>query len=218
MLLVGKIDVENKTQVSEGVTVPIRLSFTLPRRLRKRAILKVKYFGFHSGTYEEDTNSHNLRFYSANKTATNAKRFLFRNSPAEVRLSFRAEGEDIMNDNVGVLRLDRASDTVDMHDTQGINFIPFRRSKMCEALYREGGVKVENGAFDGNPSVGLCGHDELTNLHVGHLEEGVSQIEVIFDVIGAQRVRIDPEHTIYMSPDPNIRMDSMTLMMELDLD
>jgi len=217
MLLVGKVDIENKTLEAEGVTEPIKIFFDLPRRLRKRTQLRIKYFGFHSGVFKD----HDM-YTSGDYTllpGDNAPA-LFRNTPSEVRVSFRSQGEDIMSyNNEGILKLDKQSDLVVLPIEQGLNFIPFHRSKMAEVLFADTNSvpkqKKNNGTLDGNPAVAFCGHDELTNLHVGDVDEGRDQIEVIFDVIGAQRVRLNPGHETYMSTDPNIRMDSLTIMLEL---
>ena len=201
MWLVGKLDVENKLFDDTGMVGRTMLSFILPHRLRRRHKLKVRYFGFHSGMSEDNPKKNGLKEVNVGDTATLVF-FQHRHPVAEMRLRVKANGDDIMHDNT-------SSHFVDRKNTiQNTDYISYPTTKVGMALMNTGIAAVDNDWSLPLPTG--FGSSTMQNLTIGHVEENASQIDVILEAVA-----YETEGNANTSSEPNVRMDSVTVVLQL---
>lgn len=206
MFLVGNVNVENLLYTSVGVAEPLSLFFNLPRKTQKRRKLKVKYFGFHAGVSADNpnipANRHGFLVFSATQ-----RFYSWRLPVGEVQMEILAQGDSISHENVGVHHY---SDTDESRNTNRLRYIT---SQACEAqVYNAVGGRTIIENHTTQPSPWLRGHSEMSEVSVGFVETNTDQLEVRLTVLPDET---EPVDTLLHSFEPNVRMDSISFVLEL---
>ena len=204
MFLVGNVNVENLLFDSEGVTKPISISFNLPRKSVKRRKLKVKYFGFHAGL-SEDNPDHVLGRYFVDAGDSKRKYYSWRLPIGEIQMEVFAQGDSVTHENVGTHYYSK-DDT-----SKNTNVLRYATTKACDATRLDGGNNIlEN--LTRRPLPMLRGHSEMCDVGVGFVETNADQLDVRLTLIPDE---IDPVDAATDSFEKNIRMDSISFVLEL---
>lgn len=208
MLLIGKIDFKNTDQ-QDGYLGPYTLKFLLPRRLSNKAHLKLKYFGWFQGIYDEDNDVFSV---DLNFTST-YNRYGWRYTPDAMKVSFSSHGEDLMGDNVAIEFVRTGTDKTDV-EFNNSNALLFTRSVGAMARALVGGVTVPNmnDAFD-RGLWAISGHNALHDLEICKLERNISEIEVKIEFI---RDKFELFHAAgNFSGEELMRLSDLTIVLEL---
>jgi hypothetical protein len=204
MFLVGNVNVENLVFDSVGVTDPLSISFTLPRKSVKRRKLKVKYFGYHAGL-SEDNPDHVERRYFVEVGDVKRKYYSWRLPIGEIQMEVFSHGDSITHENVGVHHYSNDG------SSKNTNLLRYATTKACEAQSVDGvGVVLKNNAT--RPMPLLRGHSEVCDVSVGFVETNADQVDVRLTLIPDE---IDPVDVATDSFEKNIRMDSISFVLEL---
>ena len=212
MLLLGNVNVENLLFDSEGITQPISVFFELPKKSRTRRKLKVKYFGFHAGITPDNPDTTTAQFFYDLDDSVKRRYYSWRLPVGEVRLDVLAQGSSISHENVSTHRLSESG------TDRNLNSLRFATTKSCDAQENEDALDIndpdkikENDSSD--PSPLLRGHSEMCDITFGFVETNVDQLEARLVVIPDEVDRdADP---VAVSGDPNVRMDSISFVLEL---
>lgn len=208
MWLIGKINVDNTLFDSEGILGSASLVFELPRKLRRRHKLKVRYFGHHSGvsgdnpdiTQEPDTSLR--RFKSSTANVGLQTFYQYRHFPSEFRMSVKVDGMDIAHDNVGV-RLNGVTG-----DSENVDYIRYPTTKVSNATMKTASETIEDTWERQLPHGYGC--SEMQDMGLGHVDTSASKIEVFLTPKG-----YEAKNNQNFSNMPNVRMDTVTVVLQL---
>lgn len=207
MYLIGNVNVENLTFDSTGLVDPERVEFVLPSRLRGRHQLRVKYFGYHSGT-PYDLVDTQLERDDADRAAMAP--YAWRGSLKEVRMGVEVDGSNIMRDSVVRKRASNLNDTV-VEAEYSVDYLTYPAVKQTDALRHDGvSALVNNNTF--LPLAVHRGYSKLQDIGLGFVEENASKIDVI---ITAENLSMKDASTAAVSGERNVRMDTISFVLEL---
>jgi len=199
MLLIGNVNVENLSHDSLGVAAPIKVSFTLPRDIRKRHKLKLKHFGFHSGIPTSNA-SYASRDYAWTYFSLPWTQLALTKKVKEVQMSFLADGDDVMHDNVST-RFAETDNNLGSSTSKNVNYVSFFTTKKAVVLSR-----INDDTQPNEPSVtAFDGYQEFSDITVGMIETNANHLDVYLKVIGAR----------FQTDIPNVRMDTISFILEL---
>jgi len=211
MLLVGNIDFKNNALL-DGYDKPVTIKFILPRRLRRRAKVKIKYFGF---LHCVNNNQVSNFIEKVHEDFDNTYRtFLARFTPDHVKVSLSSHGEDLMADNVGVEYIRVGTEYV----VNEVNESALTFSKTTGAMPQEvsatATLKNNNNKYNRGLWT-MCGHNKVYDMTVCDLEESVSEIDVTFKFIRDKTDNSIPQSYL-VDEEILIRMATMSIMLELN--
>jgi len=209
MLLVGNINYENLSFDSEGMLGETEVSFILPRRLARRSILKLKYFGYHAGLSKDNDDFGGVTFDVDSSDTGDQIQYLWRGVVKEIQMRVFTGDKNIMGDNVGTHYIDDVDETI-FNSVENVDFISFPISKeIVSAFTFFGNILDNNAEFPLN--VGR-GHSQFYNTGLGHVEESTSKITV---ALSALPVVMTASTTVH-SFEPNVKMDTISFILELN--
>jgi len=208
MFLIGKIDFRNKS-FSDGYLGPFDLKFTLPRRLRKRAMLKLRYFGFLKCYHTEE----NLIEPFDPNDPSSLNNHAWRYSPEGVKMRVKANGEDVMGDNISI-EYEKIND-IDPRKITTDNDLTFNRTiGSINGEFDTIGVANDNSNFGRFLWLNV-GHNSLYDMNLGYLEENASEIELIFNLVRDKTADFHGHTPHPFSNSDKVRMSSITVKLEL---
>jgi len=210
MLLVGNINYENLSFDSEGMLGETEVSFILPRRLARRSLLKLKYFGYHAGLSVDNTDFGGVEFDVSNIDVTAQIHHVWRGVVKEVQMRVFTGDKNIMSENVSTHYVDDDDKTV-FNSEENIDFISFPISKEILSAFTSGGTILVN---ETNFSLNVGrGHSQFYNTGLGHVEESTSKITVALSALPVVMEGVSP--TVH-SFEANIKMDTISFILELN--
>lgn len=201
MLLISNIDFDN-SDLESGHEEDVRVSFTLPRKLRRDAKLKIRYCSFYQGMYDTNTNQ------TANiATVGSVRRYNHRYHPQEIQLSILGNGQDLMNNNIIMeqIGIDSAP--------KNASSITFHRTMVAEPSVHSLGVITENTTPWRNSMPYSSGHRKVYDLNVANVYDNINEIELVIKIIRDNKRVGDDGGTF--SEEEKVRIDSITLHLEL---
>lgn len=205
MLLVGNVNVENLTRESEGVVGTIRIPFILARRLKRRSRVRLRYFGYHAGAFLTEIQ---VRQYEGNIGDEKAD-YEWRGACSEVRMRVEADGVSIMHDNT-MVRSARFRDGVAQESEDVVDSLVFPATLATDAMNHSGNAAVQNDVL--RPMAVHRAHHALSETTLGFIDPNVSTLEVL---LSADHLP-SPTNTIARySFEPNVRMDTLSVVLEL---
>lgn len=208
MLLVGKIDFKNN-DIEDGYKGSYSIKFELPRRLRRRAKLKLRYFAFLKSHYKDDKI---LETFDTN-TGTGLQ-YLYRYNPDAIRMRIMGNGEDLLGDNA-TLEYTRLDDNGAVN-VKSLNYITFNRSIGTIAAESTLGTNYANDEINiGRFAWTNCGHNSWYDMNIGEVEEHISEIECLFEIMRDKNGDYSGLAQTVFSGEDKIRMSSITLKLEL---
>ena len=205
MWLIGNVNVENESRDSTGIVGEVRVPFILPRKLKRRRGVKIRYMAFHSGAMKDIIT---LNAYDANTVDERAD-LGWRSACREVRVKIVADGANIMHDNAMVKHV-KYVDGVEMNSVQTIDYITYPATMASEAMSHTGGVLAQNDTS--RPLSVHRSHNQLEDILVGHIDPNVSKLEVVFT---AEHQTSNSAPSDRYSHEPNVRMDTISIVLEL---
>jgi hypothetical protein len=148
--------------------------------------------------------------YTAENT-DDAKRaeYMWRGEVKEVNMRVLADGTNIMHGNVSTHYRDDV-DKATFNTVENKDYISFPVSKEVLGANTSVGSILEN-----EPSRPLPverGHSQLYDIGLGYIEESVSEVKV---KLHALHVNLDGISTLNFSHEPNVKMDTISFILEL---
>ena len=206
----ANINFENLTFDAQGMVGDTEVPFLLPRRLQRRTLLKLKYFGYHSGLSADHEDAGGNTFSATNLEDQKRKEYQWRGMVKEVNMKVLADGVNIMHENVSSHYRDDV-DKASFNSVENREFLSFPISKDIQAPYVSGGVIQENNVI--RPLPVARGHSQFYDIGIGHVEENVSEIKIVLSALSISLEGISP---LTHSQEPNVRMDTISILLELN--
>lgn len=209
MLLVGKIDFKNN-DINDGYDQPISLKFELPRRLRRRAKLKLRYMGFLKSFHQNGALGPPSYDVSDDNSV---KQYFWRYNPDAIKLRIKGNGEDLLGDHSFVKneRFNTQGDVI----SDNSNEIFFDASIGTIAFEKSGGAKANNN----NDYIRFAwinkGYNETHDLTLCDLEENISEIECLFDIVRDKDGYYLGRDQFVFSGEEKVWISSITVKFEL---
>lgn len=209
MWLVGNVNVENVARESVGMLGELRIPFVLPRRLKRRHKVKVRYVGYHAGSFLARIQLNNYEVSTKDERADNG----WRSCIKEMRMRIEADGTDIMHEN-SMVRYVRFQDERAVNSTENTNFLCFPATFATEAAEQSGGVVLINSIY--RPMATHRSHHQLEDFGVGFIDPSTSKLEIVLTAEHQKQDFVgfgfrDDEY----SYEPNVRMDTISIVLEL---
>lgn len=205
MWLIGNANVENVSRTSVGLLGETRISFILPRRLRRRHAIKIRYFGYHSGAFLDimQTNEYNANINGEKED------YGWRSACREVRMKVEVDGVNIMHDSVGVKRV-KHMNGVQQDATQLTDYLTYPATLSTDAMNHAGGAVIQN--THQQPYAVHRAHHQAQDITLGFVDTSASKLEV---VLTAEHISSITQTAALYSFEPNVRMDTISLVLEL---
>jgi hypothetical protein len=205
MWLVGNVNVENTAKESQGILGEVTIPFELPRKARGRRKIKVRYVGYHSGPYLDIIQQHT--YEAVGDVAVSE--YVWRSAAKEVRMKVLADGVNVMHDSTGWKHV-RHIDSREINAEHPIDYLTYPATQNTDAMKHNGVVQLENNPEATRPV--HRGHRQLQDITLGFVEEHVSRIEI---VLAAEHTSASTVNTARYSHEPNVRMDTISIVLEL---
>lgn len=211
MYLIGNANFENLTYDAKGMVGEVEVKLVLPRILRNRARLKLKYFGYHAGLAKDHPDYVSGDFSLDQSTfPTKYQDYVYRHDVKEIQMRVFDDGGSIMRDNVISHIVDDVNGmTVD--DVKHVDYISFPATKESQAQQLVGTIKLTN--IFAIPVSVIRGYGKTHDLELGFVEASSSFVNVKLTALP-----LAYDDTIIgsvVSGEPNVRMDSVSFVMEL---
>jgi len=211
MYLIGNVNFENLTYDAKGMLGEVEVKLVLPRILRNRTRLKLKYFGYHAGL-AADNPDYVAGVFSLDENAFPSKYqdYVYRHHVKEIQMRVFDDEGSIMHDNVISHIVDDVNGmTVD--DSKHVDYISFPATKECQAQHLQGATEVANNFA--NPASVIRGYSKMHDLELGFVEASSSFVNVKLTALPL--AYDDALVASVVSGEPNVRMDSVSFVMEL---
>ena len=208
MKLVGNATFKNKTKTSTGMVGETEVKFILPRDIRKRQRVKLKYFGYYAGL-AEDHPDHISRQYSVNGAdAVKIEQYMYRSQVKEVTMKVESDNGSILHASIiSSITDDVNGFQVDCEQTS--DTLSFPCTSETQALVYLG---VNQDSLDlGYPLSVSRGHSKLYDLTLGYVEANASFIVVKLSAKGLYM-----QDFSFHSKESNVRMDSISFVLDLE--
>ena len=208
MWLIGKINIDNTLRDSEGIVGTTKLVFDLPRKLRRRHKVKVRYFGFHSGVsgdnldITQQTDSAKRTFRSEEDNNNRQRYYQFRHFPSELRMEVKVDGMNISHDNVGTMTRGDGS-------VENVEYIRYPTTKVSSSMMHTNDTFALENSLN-RPLPHGHGASEMQDFGLGYVDTTTSRIEVCLNAAGYE-IKNNPN----FSNEPNVRMDTITVVLQL---
>lgn len=208
MLLYSNVNFDNSTFDSTGMVGDTVIHFTLPKRLDKRSSIYLKYFGYHAGVSQDNVDATDLRYVVDLSDFPKREQYQYRGVVKEVSMKVFANNVNVMHENVGSVYVDDENGMT-IEDTRTKESLSFAVHKEAHAIVLSGGVPQDVNANNSYPAI--RGYSQCHDLKLGDVETNVNEIKV---VLNASSIDMSAA-AAHNSNEPNIRMDTMSLVLEL---
>lgn len=210
MRLVGKVHFSNQTKDSDCMRGETEVLFVLPQDLRKRRMLKLKYFGFYASLAEDHPDKISGDYTVENFDDTpKIQEYIYRGQVKQIDMRVESDNGNLLQSNI----IDSIVDDVNglqMDVSAEVDFISFPALSETHAFYHDGVSGIQR-PFNLPLSISR-GHSKMYDLNLGYIESNANYVKV---KLSAKMLTVDGYFGALHNQDSNTVMDSISFVLEL---